>query len=370
MISKRIRWTTVTAAAAAAAALAVLGASARDGIEGSGGGARRARRGPAPDARRGRHGHLGPGLHGLLSVRQRNLAVEEPDPRRPAAVGDVRRAAAAQPGQPAQDPRPAGGRQVGAEGLRRAEARRLLRRLHGRGGDRGGGPGSDRPRAREDRGDPRSAEPARRDRPPPVAWRQRALRLRLRGGPRGLDEGHRGRVAERPRPSRARFLHPHGREIGQGARPIRRARREDAGARRLPGGQSGGGREDDPGARDEARQRVDEQRGFPRSVQDASPDDARRLLESDPESRVDEVFRRAGPGLEHAAERLAAGLLPGGRQDALVRAPRVVEDLSALAPDHRRRPDAAEEVRGRELRLLRKDPRPARRRFRRDGSAA
>ncbi len=55
------------------------------------------------------------------------------------------------------------------------------------------------------------------------------------------------------------------------------------------------------------------------------------------------------------AQRLAAGVLQGRERAGQVRAPRDLEDLSALAVPVGRGADAPQEVRGRELRLLRQD---------------
>ena len=309
----------------------------------------------AAHARRRRNGHGHGGLHRLLPVRERHLAFEQPDPARPAALGHLRRAPPEEPRPPPRDPRPPRGGQVRAGRVRRTEARRLLRRVHGRGGDRDEGPLADRAGARPNRRDQGPRRAPRRDHAPAEDGRQRALHFRLRGGPQGIDASDRRAPAGGAGAPRPRLLHEDRREIGRAPDEVRRPRPEDARARRFSFGDGGRRREGDPGLRDEARAGLDEQRGLPRSGQDPSPDDDRRALAGDAEPRVGGLLHRPGPSGLDAVERLAARLLPGRERPLEVRSPPALEDLPALAPGLGRRADALEEVRGRELRLLRQD---------------
>ena len=159
---------------------------------------------------------------------------QNPIPRRPAALGHVRRAAPAQPwttcarsssgSPPTSRPR---------SRLRRAEARRLLRRLHGRGGDRVRRASADRSRssARSTRSrtcrrcGPRSGACSRWASTSLFAFgseedrkdSSQVIAAALQGG-LGL-------------PERDYYLED-GREVRGAAREVRRARREDARARR------------------------------------------------------------------------------------------------------------------------------------------
>ncbi len=96
-------------------------------------------------------------LHRLLPVRVRRLDREEPGAGRSPIVRPVRGAAGAQLHGAAPDSRSAG------RGGRPQEGRRLLRRLHGRDGDRGRRPDADRAGPRHHRRDsqPRRSPGAR-----------------------------------------------------------------------------------------------------------------------------------------------------------------------------------------------------------------
>ena len=149
------------------------------------------------------------------------------------------------------------------------------------------------------------------------------------------------------------------RQVRQAARAVRRARGEDARARGRAGGQGGGRREDDPGARDEARRRRRRTKvDFRDPDKTHHPMTLAAFSKATPNLAVDDLLRRPEGSAGHLDQRLAAGLLPGREQDGRVRAARGLEDVSALAaPDRRRRADSSEEVRGRELRVLRQDAR-------------
>ena len=260
----------------------------------------------------------GAGLHRLLPVRRRRLAAEEPDPLRPAALGNLRRAAAAQPGRPARDPRAARRRQVGGDGLRRAQARRLLRRLHGRGGDRGEGPRRrsspelakiDAIHDRAVRCAPRSGASSRwASTRSSSSARRRTARTRRRSSPRRCRAGSACPTAtttsRRTRsPSTLRDQY-----VAHVAKML-----ELAGA---AGREGRGGREDDPGARDEARRGVAEQRRHPQPDKTYHPMTVADLLEGDPEPRVGDATSRSRASPRRRRERVAARLLQGRRQAA------------------------------------------------------
>ena len=281
---------------------------------------------------------------------------EEPDPVGPAALGNLRRAAAAQPGGPARDPRAAGRRQVRARRVRGAQARRLLRRLHGRGGDRGQGPGPDR--SPSSRGSTRSRTCR--------ACAREISRLQPMGVDVlfafGSEEDRKdsSRVvaaalqAGLGLPERDYYLKTDEKSVAA-ARPVRRARDEDAGALGREAGEGRVGREGDPGPRDAAGRGLAEQRRLPRPGQDLPSRGGRRRRQGEPEPGMGRYFREQGVPANITVNvwqpdffKAADGLLKSAPLADL-------EDVPALAPALRGGAQPPEALRGRELRLLRQD---------------
>ena len=127
----------------------------------------------------------------------------------------------------------------------RAEDRRLLRRLHGRGRHREGrAPRRSRPSSTRSRGSSRRASwpPTWAGCTSTVFGSGLALRLRLRPGLRGLHAGDRLRRRRRAGPARPRLLPQDRREVGGDPRQVRGARAAHARARGRPAGGGGRGR--------------------------------------------------------------------------------------------------------------------------------
>ena len=199
-------------------------------------------------------------------------------------------------------------------GLRGAEARRLLRELHGRGGDRGAGHRAAEGGARPDRRDDDPADSGG-DRAPAERGVSAASSVRLGAGPQELERGHRRRAPGRPGPARPRLLHEDGRGVEEDCATKYMAHvDEDAGARRRRDRDGRREGEERPGARDEARGGLDDARRAAQPGQDLPPHEPR------PSSRSS---RRGSPGRPTSGtwasrprrgQRLAAEVLRGGQQ--------------------------------------------------------
>ena len=195
----------------------------------------------------------------LLPVRLRRLDEGEPDPERPGRLGDRVRPRREQQGATEADPRARRREPPRGPALLQG-ARRLLRRVHGRGGGREGRPPRDRPRARADRAGERRDESLARGRPTALDRRLPVLRRGVGAGLQGRDRDDRAGRAARARPSGSRLL-PEGRRAHRrDAAEVRRARRARLHAARRQArareeGSAGGLR-----ARALARHRPDESR--------------------------------------------------------------------------------------------------------------
>ena len=295
-----------------------------------------ARRGEAP--RRLRHRRPRPQrrpVHELLRVRVRRLAQGEPDPGGPDALGTVQRARGEKPRGAAPDPR--GGEGPEARTLAdRGEGRRLLRRVHGRAGDRGEGPLA-REAARRPRGRRRlEGRALPTPRPARGGGASRALPLRRLARHARLAADDRQRGPGRPRPARPRRLPERGREVEGEAREVRRARGARARARRRLARAGEGRRGDGHEGRDGARRRAPQARRDARPEEPRQPDDARGAAEARPGVRVERLPQRDRRALVHAPQRVEPEVLHRGQRRRRRDAARRLEDVRPLAPPRRR----------------------------------
>ena len=337
-----------------AAVVAIVATLALDGAAASAQTAPRPRRDPRPRPRR--PGSFGLGLHEPQHLRQRRLAQGQPPARRPVLLGLLLDPLRGEPRQAPRRAREGRREQVCRRRQRRAEDRRLLGELHGRGGHR----------SRRGQADPAGARAHREDlrRPPSCRRRSRACRC---WAPTPSSASPPSRTARRrprssPSPRRAASGFPTASTTRRPTRSRRSSRDQyEAHVARMlqllgdDAGEGRGGREDHHGARDAARRGVDDPGRAPRSREDVQPHGRREARSAHAELVVVGVLpgrrRRARRRQRRPAEVLR-GRQPGDAGDS----PLELEDLPALEAPERRRAEPLEGLRRRGLRLLRKGP--------------
>ena len=301
------------------------------------------RAGPRPR----RDGPLGRALRGLLPVRVRRLDEERTRSRRTSSSwGVYGKLDAGQPALPARHPRGASRRRTERARCRAAEDRRLLRRLHGRGGGRGARRRAAAPVPRAHRRASPSKRDLRRRRSPRCTWRHGTTPACSSASAPAQDfsdatQRDRLRSRRRPRPPRPRLLPEGRREVARTAHEVRGPRRADARAagrrgRRRRGAKARHG----DGDRDRARQGL----AHPRRAS-ATP---YRLFHKMDRGRAARARARASTGPRTCAasglaaarrvQRDAAGVLPARSSASSRTTPRRLQGLPALAPGARDAP--------------------------------
>ena len=229
-----------------------------------------------------RHRPLGRPRRRLLRLRERRLVQGDGDPGRPSHVRRVRdRLRTHQPAHRRADPGRGQGR--GGSGQRRAQGRRLLHELHGRGRDRGQGAHAGALEARRHRRHRRPAQPEPLSRHDAARRRRRAQldQLLHRQPARAVGGSGPGRAEPlRPLPDAGRARHARAHVLrrslaadGRDAGPVPVARREDPRAR-ADRGRRGQGRARRR-ARAPDRRGAREPRGLVRRQEVEQPLDAR-----------------------------------------------------------------------------------------------
>ncbi len=254
-------------------------------------------------------------LHGLQRIRQRRVAQGEPDTGGSVVLGLLHDPRRDQPRQPAQGSREGRSGQELSRGFRRAQGRRFLGQLHGRGRDRSGGVETDRAGAGAHRQDRERRGPSGARSRGCKPRRQRRVPLHGRAGPPQVDRGDRLCGPGRPRAAGPRLLPEDRRRVqGGSARSTsptcRRCSRSWARIR-----EGRGRRQDGDGPRDQAGRGVDDARRAPRPRRDVQPQDARRAGQAHAPLLLDRLLQGRGPRADRG-QRRAAQVLRGLRQGA------------------------------------------------------